>query len=703
MIDTVDSEPLHLTRRYLFSFRFPAAAEAEFRREYRGQFRLYTQIIWWSSTLILTIPLLDDYMKFTDLRGSLFLLRLISVVLSLASSITITFVRYFKEEGLHWLTALVATAISLCSVAILAFIPESSFMFFLFSMVAGVILRTVFVTTLHSDYSIISGILLGISFIIVVLYRPDVPTPVAVRLTGGMVVVILMSFISTYLIERYARLVFAQHRELQRQSLSLAEQARQLTVTIGEAEQANLAKSVFLSNMSHELRTPLNAVLGFTQLMDRDQRIPVDQRKNLAIIRRSGEHLLGLINDVLAISKIEAGHLNLAEHPFDLRLMLKSVHEMVRIRAEPKGLDLDFDLAPTLPQYVHGDEGKLRQVLLNLLGNAVKFTEAGAVRLRARWEDDRAFFTVEDTGVGISQEEIGKLFAAFMQTESGRKAKEGTGLGLVISQRIVNLMGGDISARSQLDKGTTFEFDVTLPLSGEVQPAVNLSRVVGFVQPDTPSAPPPRILVVDDTSESRTLLAKLLSSVGFDVREAADGAQAVEVWKQWRPRMVFMDVRMPVMDGKQAAQRIREIEAEVSPDQHTSIVALTASVFDHEREEILSYGLDDFVTKPFYEEELFSRIARYLGLQLLREERPPESHFDKGAGALTADRVAALPPEQIKTLQTALDRGDPDAAMVAVEQIRTRDAELASAMEKAIQNYDFDELLVVIDDVERST
>jgi CheY-like chemotaxis protein/nitrogen-specific signal transduction histidine kinase/HPt (histidine-containing phosphotransfer) domain-containing protein len=382
------------------------------------------------------------------------------------------------------------------------------------------------------------------------------------------------------------------------------------------AEEANLSKSVFLANMSHELRTPLNAVIGFSQLVARSGSLSSEDRESLAIIRRSGEHLLGLINEVLSISKIEAGKLTLEPRPFDPREMIVAAASMIRQRASAAGIELTVDLDPGLPPAVSGDEGKLRQALLNLLGNAVKFTTSGTVSIHAEWRDGRGTFEVRDTGHGIAPSELPALFEPFVQTESGRRAREGTGLGLAITRQLVHLMGGEITVTSRLGEGTTFRFDADLPLAAAPTHPAEVSRIVGLEAPEERR----RILVVDDTRDSRLLLRRLLEAVGLEVAEATNGAEAVELWKTWQPELIFMDNRMPVMDGSQAAETIRSLESSRALlDRRVVIVAVTASVFEHERGAILTRGADEVVMKPIDEEKIFEVIASRLGVRFRRE------------------------------------------------------------------------------------
>jgi signal transduction histidine kinase/CheY-like chemotaxis protein/ligand-binding sensor domain-containing protein len=407
-------------------------------------------------------------------------------------------------------------------------------------------------------------------------------------------------------------------RVVRRRTEALEAKIRERTIDLAAAEaravQANRAKSVFLANMSHELRTPLNAVLGSAQLMERSRTLARDERDRLAVIRRAGEHLLGLINDVLSISKIEAGKLAISSAPFDPRAMLDSVAELIRVRTEAAGLQFLVDVDPHLPHAVSGDEGKLRQVLINLLGNAVKFTHSGSIALRASWSGGRATFEVADTGAGIGEHELATLFEAFVQTATGVQSKEGTGLGLTISRELVRLMGGDIEVESAPGIGTTFRFDVALPAAARLAPR-DERRVIGLA----PGEARRRIGIVDDVAENRALLRQLLATAGFDVADAANGEEAIALWRDWRPDLLFMDQRMAGIGGAEATRRIRAEEAE-SGRARTSIVALTASAFEHERAAILANGADDFVMKPYTESVIFDTIARHLGVRYAYEE-----------------------------------------------------------------------------------
>ncbi|MEH2083391.1 MAG: ATP-binding protein [Nostoc sp.] len=362
------------------------------------------------------------------------------------------------------------------------------------------------------------------------------------------------------------------------QSQKIAAQEQQAAVReAARSAAANLAKSEFLANMSHELRTPLNAILGFTQVMSRDYSLSSEHQENLAIINRAGEHLLKLINDILEMSKIEAGKITLNCSSFDLIHLLKNLEEMLHLRATSKNLELLFEYPPDIPQYIETDENKLCQVLLNLLGNAIKFTDRGRVTLRVRLgtgeqESRKAgeqgeqnlsypsvlFFEVQDTGCGIAPQELDLLFEAFEQTEIGRKFQQGTGLGLAISRKYVQLMGGDITVSTMPGVGSTFAFNIQIALTCPREIPIN--QIKSQIRALVLSEKVYRILIVDDSKESRMLLVKILTSLGFEVNEATDGSEAIANWESWQPHLIFMDMRMPVMDGYEATRIIKARE-----------------------------------------------------------------------------------------------------------------------------------------------
>lgn len=487
------------------------------------------------------------------------------------------------------------------------------------------------------------------------------------------------------------------------------------------AEEANRAKSVFLANMSHELRTPLNAVLGFSQLMTRDPNLTPEQRDNLEIIQRSGEHLLALINDVLDLSRIEAGRVDVKPEPFDLHEMLLGLGEMFRLRADSKGLTVVFDLAPDVPQYIQADAGKLRQVLINLLGNAVKFTEHGGVTLtvvpssRRISTDDLAgarrsatlHFEVRDTGVGIASDELDQLFDAFVQTESGRRSQQGTGLGLPISRQYVRMMGGDLSVRSELGKGSCFFFELSFePPAPEEITSLQLAGSRRQILVDLEFAPRAlmedayRILVVDDVASSRRLLEKLLTPLGFSVRTACDGQQAVALWEAWRPHLIFMDMRMPVMDGRTATQLIKSRYADIAPSEpEPIIVALTSSAFETDRTAILSSGCDDFISKPFRDIVVFEALERYLDVHF-NYTTAPDTLTDVADRSSYQDLIVcmAAQPEPVRAaLADAALNGDIERLERLVEEVRAQDAVLADALDALTYEFAYDQIMQLVE------
>ncbi len=471
------------------------------------------------------------------------------------------------------------------------------------------------------------------------------------------------------------------------------------------AESANRAKSSFLANMSHELRTPLNAILGFSQLMQRDKALSKQQRENLEVIGRSGEHLLGLINDVLEMSKIEAGRVTLNESSFDLHNLLRTLEDMFRLRAEKKGIQLMLEVAPEVPQYIRSDEGKLRQILMNMLSNAIKFTEEGGVAVRVGYRiaggngsaaraQHSLMFEIEDTGPGIPADEVENLFIAFVQTDTGKQASEGTGLGLPISREFVRLMGGDIAVRSTLGRGTIFKFDINVALAraDEIQREQASRRAIGIA----PGQPEYRILVVDDKEANRDLLTKLLTMVGFTVREAADGKEAVEIWQEWEPQLIWMDMRMPVMDGYEATRRIR---ASVR-GQAAVILALTASAFEHERVTVMDAGCNDFVAKPFREPVIFEKMSEHLGIQFIYEDAQEDSAAAAAstpAEDLSAAGVAALPAALRADLLNAAMQLNAKAANSVIDQMREFNASTADQLADLVSTYRYDVIMALLE------
>ncbi len=419
-----------------------------------------------------------------------------------------------------------------------------------------------------------------------------------------------------------------------------------------QAEAANKAKSVFLASMSHELRTPLNAILGFSNLMRNDKAIPEEQRKTLDLINRSGEHLLTLINDVLDMAKIEAGRVILENTVFDLGEMVLDITDLMRLRAEEKGLYLKVDQSSQFPRFACADAPKLRQTLLNLIGNAIKYTQQGGVMLRLSCQDLPAahqllIIEVEDTGVGISAEDQKLIFEPFVQV--GRPEEhQGSGLGLAITRQNVELMGGKINLKSTLNRGSLFRVELPVEKVTPEQipsPKTEQGEVVGLAA----GQPQYRILIVEDQKENWLLLKQIVELAGFDVRVVEDGQTGIEMFHGWHPHFIWMDVRMPVMDGLEATRRIRALEG----GQDVKIVALTASVFQEERQRVLSAGMDDFIRKPYRSGEIFECMGRHLGVQFVYSHAQAGSKTAK-LQPLSQQMLAALPDELRSALVEAL-------------------------------------------------
>ncbi len=469
-----------------------------------------------------------------------------------------------------------------------------------------------------------------------------------------------------------------------------------------KAESANLAKSEFLANMSHELRTPLNSILGFAQILSKDSSLKAEQQQRLGIINRSGEHLLSLINNILSMSKIEAGQILLNEIDFDLQALLQNLQQMFALKVQNKGLQFFLELDSNLPQYIFTDEGKLRQVLINLIGNAVKFTQQGEIILRAKVDSNQALLKleVEDTGLGISPEEIDKLFVPFEQTTAGRKIKQGTGLGLAITHKFIELMGGEITASSTVGVGSCFRCSIPIRLSSSEGNPVQTARgkVIGLA----PEQPEYRILVVDDEADNRLLLLDLLTSVGFSVQEASNGTEATEIWQAWQPHLIWMDLRMPQMNGYEATKSIRKTESKLGKQGlSTKIIALTASAFKEERDITLASGFDDFVIKPFEESLIWSNMSQHLGVEFIYQRSPenngqglPKTIAQKPVTSADLSKdLQSMPSEWLEELRQASSQLRGKKVMQLIKAIPPEKAALAAKLQTLADNYQFDEIV----------
>jgi len=493
------------------------------------------------------------------------------------------------------------------------------------------------------------------------------------------------------------------------QRTALLEESIQNTESaLAQAQNANKAKSTFLANMSHELRTPLNAILGFTQLMCRDASVSEDHQENLKIINRSGEHLLRLINDILEMSKIEVGQITLNETNFDLYTMLSSLEQMLRLKVQAKKIDLVFKINRDVPQFIYTDEGKLRQIIINLLGNALKFTNQGSITLTVKVDKNivkedqidflfsdtySLYFSVEDTGPGIHQDEMEKLFTPFEQTEVGRISNEGTGLGLSICYKFAELMGGELKVKSNVGKGSTFFFDIlirekdlTITESVQITNTVENKKIVALA----PNQPQYCILAVDDVYASRLLLNKLLSGLGYRVQEASNGQEAIRQWEKWNPDLILMDMRMPIMDGYEAT---KQIKSRVK-DKNTIVIALTASAFEEEKIKILSAGCDDFMRKPFQDSELLIMIGQYLKVEYLYDNLV-DSTWKKNlpTSELTTDDLAVMSLKWRSQLYDAASKVDNQEIYQLLQEIPDEYESLFRGLECLVEDFRCDKII----------
>jgi PAS domain S-box-containing protein len=456
------------------------------------------------------------------------------------------------------------------------------------------------------------------------------------------------------------------------------------------AEAANQAKSMFLANMSHEIRTPMNGILGFSQLMLGDSHLSDQQRQHLNTINRCGEHLLSLLNDILEMSKIEAGRATLNPSAFDLHVLIDDLEAMFRMRADAKRLHFIVERLGLIPRYVMGDESKLRQVLINLVGNALKFTEKGGVVLRVTVEDhDSSGFKlkaeVEDTGIGIAEDELGGVFQYFEQTRSGRMSGTGTGLGLAISREFVRLMGGDISAHSQSGIGSVFGFSVLLRAAeGSVPKGFGLRRVQRLKL----SQPKFRVLIADDREDNRVLLSRLLEPIGFEVREAVNGVEAIRTYEQWHPHLILMDVVMPLVNGNEAVRDIRER----CHDRSVKIITISASTFEQDRKAAMETGADDFIGKPFRQPDLLEKIRALLGAEYIYEDEAATDLAHPGTepdGAL----VSKLPKDLLARISAAACIGEFDRITELISEVAMLSPRAATQLSRLAEQFDSDNLL----------
>ncbi len=445
---------------------------------------------------------------------------------------------------------------------------------------------------------------------------------------------------------------------------SLAESYHSLEIQTAAAQSANQAKSEFLANMSHELRTPLNGILGYAQILQRSSDLN-QHRQGIDVIQQSGYHLLTLINDVLDLAKIEARRLELLPRDFHLPSFLVGVAEVIRIKTEQKDLAFTYVAPPSLPDGVYGDDKRLRQVLLNLLGNAAKFTDTGGVTFRVEILAQEVMkislrFSIEDTGVGMKPEQLEKIFLPFEQVGAGAKQAEGTGLGLAISRQLVELMGGTIQVESVYGEGSRFSFAIDLPVSDRWSTSAavdSLGRIVGY------QGERRKILVVDDSATNRLVVREVLKPLGFEIREAENGAFGFQAALEMRPDLIITDLVMPVMDGFKLAKKLRKSELK-----EVAIIASSASVSEADQGESITAGCNDFLPKPVDIEKLLLLVRKYLNLQWIYDEEEEP----KAAAEITPSGEELIPPaEQLLPIYRAAKIGDIATVELLAKQLAT--------------------------------
>ncbi|MCC7543070.1 MAG: response regulator [Deltaproteobacteria bacterium] len=474
----------------------------------------------------------------------------------------------------------------------------------------------------------------------------------------------------------------------------VADRTAALSVAVGQARSANQAKSVFLANMSHEIRTPMNAILGYAQLLRRDRALSDDQRSKLDVIQASGNHLLTLINDVLEMSKIEAGRTTLTSAPFELASVLRDIEPMFAPVTTARGVELTFEIDSNVPRVLEGDEGKVRQVVINLLSNAAKFTTSGRIAVHAATSGTSELgrvavqIVVADTGPGIEASEQSRIFDAFDQLQAGARIG-GSGLGLAISRNYARLMGGDVTLESTVGKGSTFTFTFQAAPSDAVVARLPEASPTGLLLDEGRAAP--KVLIVDDVQTNRAFLQDLLSQVGFRTRVAESGEAALGAYDEWHPDLVLMDLRMPGMGGLDATRRLR---GKTPP---TAVIATSASGLSDSEAEALAAGANDYLRKPFKEADLFAKIARALAVRYVHGDARAAGERRSTPDARVPDAsLSGLPEALAAQLCTAALEGRSARILELADEVAPHSAAAAARLRALAESYQYDVLLAAL-------
>ena len=454
----------------------------------------------------------------------------------------------------------------------------------------------------------------------------------------------------------------------------------QLKIAMEDAKNANKAKSIFLARMSHELRTPLNAILGFANILKKSMNATVQEKENLNIIRKSGEHLLNIINEILELSKIEAGKIEINPKIFNFLELIKEIEDIFALRCEAKNLKFTINLSNDLPSFIKADEQRLRQILINLLGNSLKFTNEGEISLYVYHLNNKLFFEVKDTGIGIDIKNQEKIFKPFEQVKLDNYTQQGTGLGLAITKELITLMGGSIYLKSTLLKGSEFYFSIDYEKanSEEIVIKSQTKEIIGIKTQNIEKT----ILVVDDIKENRDLIVQILGFYGFKILEASGGLEALELFEREKIDLIFMDILMENLDGLQTMQIIRKNEK----DFNIPIIALSANVFEEDKKQAINSGANDFLPKPVEEKDILLILEKYLNMELEYEKKENIEKND------TFNELKNLPKEFFQKFDEQILSMDNEAILTFIKGYKLS-FELQNHIEKLVNEYKYQELM----------